>query len=328
MMYKVLLPDRIYELGMEILKIDPDIRMEIRTDLNEKKLADWIGDYDAVIVRSTTQVTEAVIRVAANLKVIGRAGSGFENVDVDAATKHGIIVMNTPDANTISVAEHTIVLMLASARHVPKGDSSLRRGLWLRDELVGSELFGKSLGIIGLGRIGREVAIRALAFGMNVVAHDPFVRKQEIASLKIDLVELRQLLMTSDYVTIHVPLVPDTMNMINKDEISLMTKSARLINCARGGIVNEEALYNALKQNRITAAALDVFENEPLERSRLAELDNVVLTPHLGAATVEAKRRVGMQIAQQVSDALKGIEFRNVVNPGVLENSRPQIRCL
>ncbi len=312
---KVLIADHLSEDGIEILKAEPGLQVDVKTGLSPKDLAEIIGPYDGLVVRSSTKVTAEVIAKAGRLKVIGRAGVGLDNVDADAATKRGIIVMNVPAGNTISTAEHTMSMIMALARRIPQADASLRSGLWERSKFVGMELFGKTLGIVGMGKIGTEVAKRAQAFGMRIIAYDPFLSPERAQQLEVQLVDLKKLYGEADVITVHTPLTADTKHLIGAKEIALMKKGVRLINCARGGIIDEQALHQAITEGKVAGAALDVYEQEPPAKDHpLAKLSQVVLTPHLGASTEEAQLNVAIEVAKQVADALLGRGIRNAVN--------------
>jgi D-3-phosphoglycerate dehydrogenase len=319
-MPKVLISDKLAQEGIELLKAEPDFQVDVKVGLKPQELRSIIGDYQAIVVRSQTKVTKEVIEKAKNLKVIGRAGVGLDNVDIDEATKRGIIVMNSPSGNTISTCEQTLALMLASARNIASADGSARDGKWERSKFKGVELHGKTLGIIGLGRIGRDVAKRAVSFGMKVISFDPYISAELAQNLEIELVDLETLLKSSDYITVHTALTDETQNLISDKEFALMKPTARVINSARGGIVDEKALYNALKAKKIAGAALDVYDKEPPEKDNpLMSLDNIVLSPHLGASTQEAQVNVAVEIAECVRDVLKGKALRNAVNFPSLE---------
>ncbi|MFQ6065724.1 MAG: phosphoglycerate dehydrogenase [bacterium] len=311
---KVLVSDPLAQEGIDRLKEEANIKVREAPGLSPEELIRTIPEYDALIVRSETKVTEAVIHAASRLKVIGRAGTGLDNINMASATKKGIIVMNTPEGNTISAAEHTISMILALSRNIPQAHSSLKRGEWNRKKFMGTEVYGKILGIVGLGRIGSEVARRAQGLKMQTVAYDPFISKARAEQLGVTLMDLEELLVQVDYLTVHTPLISQTRNLIGEEEIALMKKDARIINCARGGIVQEDALYRALKENRLKGAALDVFEKGKPFDSPLLKLDSVIFTPHLGASTEEAQKRVALDIVLQVIDALKGGPLRNAVN--------------
>jgi D-3-phosphoglycerate dehydrogenase len=312
-MYKILISDKLAEEGIRILR-ESEFNVDCNYGLDKEALKKVIKDYEVIIIRSQTKLTEDVIEEAKNLRIIGRAGVGLDNVDIGTATKKGIIVMNAPGGNTISTCEHTFALMLSLARKIPQAYNSLKNKEWNRSKFKGVEFYSKTLGIIGLGRIGKEVAKRGISFGMEVLAYDPFISSEAAHTYGVKLVELNELLEKSDFVTIHTPLTEDTKNLISKAEFSLMKPTAFLVNCARGGIVDEEALYDALKAKEIAGAALDVFQKEPPLDSKLLELDNVVVTPHLGASTEEAQVNVAIEIANCIREALLGKAIRNAVN--------------
>lgn len=319
-MIKILVSDSLSEEGLKILKTVKEFQVEVKTELKPDGLKEIIKDYDALIVRSATKVNKDIIAKADRLKVIGRAGVGLDNVDLAAATQKGIIVMNTPAGNTISTAEHTMSMLLALSRNIPQADASTKKGEWKRTKFMGVELYNKILGIIGLGRIGREVAKRALSFGMKVLAYDPFLSREVSEGLGIELVELKDLFKSSDYITVHTPLTDETKHMLSRKEFSLMKKGARIINCARGGIIDEAALIEAIKEERVAGAAIDVFEKEPLSSDNpLLKLDNVITTCHLGASTEEAQVNVAIEIAECVRDYLLGKGIRNAANYPCLE---------
>jgi len=272
-----------------------------------------------LIVRSQTQVTSEIIEAGKELKIVGRAGAGVDNIDVSTATRHGVIVMNTPGGNTISTAEHTMSMMLALVRNIPQAHHSVQSGKWDRKSFVGTELQGKTLGIVGLGKVGTEVARRSAAFGMRILVYDP-VQSSEVASkIGANIVELDQLLRESDIITVHSPLIPETKGLIGEHAFTVCKKGVRIINCARGGIVDEAALVKALDDGRVAGAALDVFEKEPPENPALVRHPKVVLTPHLGASTEEAQEKVAIQIARQVCDALKGRGIVGSVNADIVQ---------
>lgn len=309
------------EVGLDVtLKINP----------SEEELVGMIAGFDALIVRSRTKVTGAVIKAGKNLKVIGRAGVGVDNIDVPAATRQGIIVMNAPDANTISTAELTMSLILALSRNIYQAIASLRAGKWEKSRLSGTELYGKTLGIIGLGRIGSAVAVRAGSFGMSIVAYDPFVSVDKARKLSVKLVSLDELLAQSDYITMHLSLTKETKYLLGKDAFAKMKTGVRIVNCSRGGVIDESALYNAIKEKKVAGCALDVFEKEPPVDNPLLSLDEVIATPHLGASTQEAQTKVSLQIAQQVKKALMENIVENAVNfpsidPSILKEIQPYI---
>lgn len=317
---KILVSDPLSEEGLKILNNVEEFEVDVKTELKPEELKEIIKDYDALIVRSATKVTKDIIAAADKLKVIGRAGVGLDNVDLEAATGKGIIVMNTPGGNTISTAEHTMSMILALSRNIPQANSSTKKGEWKRSKFMGVELYGKSLGIIGFGRIGTEVAKRALSFGMKVLAYDPFLSRDVAESIGVEIVELKELLETSDYITVHTPLTEETNHMLSEKEFALMKDGVRLLNCARGGIIDEAALVNAVRAGKAAGAAIDVFEKEPLPAdSELLKLDNIITTPHLGASTEEAQVNVAIEVAEIVRDALLGNGIRNAANYPCLE---------
>jgi D-3-phosphoglycerate dehydrogenase len=328
---KVLISDPLGKEGMEILKNEPGLEAVLATELTPLELKEAIKDASALIVRSSTKVTRDLIEAGKILKIIGRAGVGVDNVDVDAATDHGVIVMNSPGANTISTAEHTIGMLLALSRNIPQGHLSLKeKGKWERSKFLGVELRGKTLGIIGLGRIGGEVAKRAIAMEMKCIAYDPFISPERAKKYGVELLNMEDLLAQADFITVHTPLTPETQHLLSKKEFEMMKEGVRIINCARGGIVDEEALYEAMKAGRVAGAALDVYEHEPPTNSQLLTIEGLIATPHIGASTKEAQQMVGVEIAQQVADALRGGIVRNAVNipsiePDVYEEIKPYL---
>jgi D-3-phosphoglycerate dehydrogenase / 2-oxoglutarate reductase len=314
-MIKILVSDPLSEEGLQILKCVPEFQVDVKTDLKPDALKEIIKDYDALIVRSATKVTKDVLQAAVNLKVVGRAGVGLDNVDLEAATQKGVIVMNTPTGNTISTAEHTMSMILALSRNIPQANASTKKGEWKRSKFMGVEVYNKTLGIVGLGRIGSELAKRALSFGMKVLAFDPFLSREVAEGLGVEVVELNDLLSRADYITVHTPLSDETKHMISTPQFGIMKKGVRVINCARGGIIDEAALTTALKEGKVLGAAIDVFEKEPVSpESDLLKLENVVVTPHLGASTEEAQVNVAIEVAEIVRDALLGRGVRNAAN--------------
>jgi D-3-phosphoglycerate dehydrogenase len=311
---KILIADPISKRGVELLRANKAFQVDENVGLKEDALCEIIDGYDALIVRSQTKVNKRVIDAAKKLRVVGRAGVGVDNVDVDAATRRGIIVMNTPGGNTISTAEHTFSMMMALARNIPQAHMSMKAGKWDRKSFEGTEVYNKTLGIVGMGRIGTEVARRAIAFGMRVLTYDPFLSLSRAKALQVEVVELDEIYKRSDFITVHVPMTDQTRGMINKDTIAKMKKGVRLINCARGGIINEKDLYDAIKNGKVAGAALDVYEQEPPKDSPLLELTQVVMTPHLAASTQEAQESVGVEVAEQIADVLAGGTIRNAVN--------------
>jgi len=314
--FKVLVSDALEEAGLAILKNEKDLSLDVKVGMKPDQLKEIIGEYDAIIVRSATKLTKDLIEHGKNLKVIGRAGVGVDNVDLASATKRGIIVMNTPEGNNISTAEHTMSLLLAMNRNISQAHQSLLRGEWKRTHFTGSELFGKTLGVVGFGRIGREVAKRALGFGMKVIAYDPYLSQDAIKQPEIQVVQdLKQVFKVADYITVHTPLNDDTYHLVDEKAFALMKKGVRVINCARGGIISEEALLQAIQSGQVRAAALDVFEKEPVDPNHpLLKLPQVLATPHLGASTEEAQENVAVAVAHQVVDALLNRGIRNAVN--------------
>ena len=313
---KVLITEALAESGVELLK--QEFEVDVLLDLSPEELLEKIGEYDGLIIRSATQVTAEVIERADNLKAIGRAGIGVDNIDIEAATKRGIIVANAPESNTIAAGEHTLGLMLAAARHIPAADNSLRAGEWKRSKFKGVEVAGKTLGLVGLGHVGTIVARGALGMRMRVLAYDPYVSEDRMRDMNVARAEtVDEVLEQSDFVSLHVPRTPQTMGLINEDALEKMRPSAYLINVARGGIVDETALYNALKEGRIAGAALDVFREEPTTDSPLFTLPNAIITPHLGASTVEAQDRAGVTAAEQVATALRDQVPLNAINAPV-----------
>jgi D-3-phosphoglycerate dehydrogenase / 2-oxoglutarate reductase len=313
---KVLVADPVSERGVAELSEGGLLDVTVKTGLKEDQLLEIIGEFSGLVVRSQTKVNARVIEAATKLKAIGRAGVGVDNVDVDAATKRGIIVMNTPAGNTISTAEHAFSLMMSMARKIPAADATMKAGKWDRKSFEGVELYGKTLAILGMGRIGTEVARRAIAFGMRVLAYDPYLSASRARSLSVELVEsLDDIVHEADFITMHMPLTAETKDMLDTKRLARAKKGVRIVNCARGGLVNEAALAAALKSGQVAAAALDVFEVEPLPAdSPLRDAPNLVLTPHLGASTAEAQESVGIEVAQQIRAALLQGEVRNAVN--------------
>ena len=316
---RILISDPLSVEGLKILE-ERKIAFDVKLKPSPEELKRIIADYDALIVRSGTKATAEIINASKKLKVIGRAGVGVDNVDIEAATKKGVVVMNTPGGNTISTAEHTVSMLLALNRNIPQANVSMKNGQWDRKKFMSRELSGKKLGIIGLGRIGIEVARRVQAFGMKVIAYDPFLGEKKAEKFEIELVELKDLLERIDFLSVHTPLTSETKHMISDSEFALMKKGVKILNCARGGIVDEKALLGAIENGTIAGAALDVFENEPPKDNRLLKLDCVIATPHLGAATQEAQVNVAVEIAEQVADVLEGKGIRNALNYPCVEN--------
>ena len=317
-MHKILITDDIGSAGLALLDAAHDVKYDVVKLPTREKMLDLIGEYDAVITRSGTPLTADVFAAAKELKVAGRAGVGMDNVDIDAATLRGILVMNTPEANTLAATELTMTLMLAMCRYLPLANASIKRGEWTRSKFLGTQLHDKTLGVIGLGRIGSRVATRCQAFGMKVIAYDPYIAEEVADRIHVQLVgDLHELLAAADIITVHTPLTEETKGMIDACEIANMKDGVLVVNCARGGIIAEQALYDGLVSGKIASAAIDVYSSEPPRSDLLKQLlalDKVVATPHIGANTVEAQRDVAVQIVQQVIDALRGENFRNVVN--------------
>jgi D-3-phosphoglycerate dehydrogenase len=313
-MKKVLVSDTLAVEGIEIFKNTPGIEVDIMTNLTPDELKGVIKDYDGLAIRSATKVTKEIVESAQKLTVIGRAGIGLDNVDIVAASKRGIVVMNTPGGNTITTGEHAIAMMLSLARKIPQATASMKAGKWEKNKFMGNEFFNKTLGIIGIGRVGTIVAERALGLKMNVIAYDPFISPTAAEKIGIALVTLDELLKKSDFITVHTPSTKDTKGMINASALAKMKKGVFIINCARGGIVVEKDLYEALVSGKVAGAALDVFEEEPTKNKELVALDNVICTPHLGASTDEAQINVAIAIAEQIAGFLTKGEIRNAVN--------------
>ncbi|MCK4519484.1 MAG: phosphoglycerate dehydrogenase, partial [Candidatus Omnitrophica bacterium] len=288
-MIKILVSDPLAKEGIEILKQVKGFQVDERAKVPPEELKKLIKKYDAIIIRSGTKLTKDIIKHADNLRIIGRAGVGVDNVDVTEASLKGIVVMNAPGGNTVSTAELSFSLLLALSRNIPQANASMRQNLWERKKFMGSQVFGKTLGVIGMGRIGTEVAKRAVAFGMKVIAFDPFLSAEKARELEVEIVSKNKLFSLADYITVHTPLTDDTMHMIGGKEFEKMKKGVRIVNCARGGIVDEKALLDAIKKGKVIGAALDVYEKSPPVDNPLVELDCVVATPHLGASTEEAQ---------------------------------------
>ena len=329
-MAKVLVSDSIDQAGIEILS--QVAQVDVKTGLPPEELVKIIPEYDALMLRSGTKVTQEIIEAGTKLKIIGRAGVGVDNIDVPAATRHGIVVVNSPEGNTIAAAEHALAMMLSLSRHIPDANQSLKNSEWNRKRFIGSEVYKKTFGVIGLGKIGSHVATVGRALGMKILAYDPFISKERADQLGCTLVELDLLFAEADYISMHVPKTPETTHLINAQALAKMKPTARIINCSRGGIVDEEALVEALKAGKIAGAALDVFETEPLGESKLRELGSkVILTPHLGASTAEAQVNVAIDVAEQIRDILLGLPARSAVNipgltPDVMEKLRPYLQ--
>ncbi|NEO98006.1 MAG: phosphoglycerate dehydrogenase [Symploca sp. SIO2E9] len=325
-MSKVLVSDTIAQSGIDILL--QVAQVDVKTNLSPEELVAVIPEYDAMMIRSGTRVTQEIIEAGSQLKIIGRAGVGVDNIDVPAATRKGILVVNSPEGNTIAAAEHALAMMLSLSRHVPDANQSVKENHWDRKSFIGTEVYKKTLGVVGLGKIGSHVAKVARAMGMKLLAYDPFISVDRAQQLGCRLVDLDLLLQEADYITLHMPKTPETTHLINATALSKMKKTARLINCARGGIIDEQALAEALAAGKIAGAALDVFESEPLGESVLRTLGKeIILTPHLGASTEEAQINVAIDVAEQIRDVLLGLSARSAVNiPGLSPNVLQQLR--
>jgi len=313
---KVLVADPISQRGVEELAAGGCLEVVVRTGLSEEEILSIIGKFEAVVVRSQTKITARVLEAGGRLKVVGRAGVGVDNVDVDAATRRGVIVMNTPGGNTISTAEHTFSLLVSTARNIPQAHATVKAGEWNRKKFEGVELCNKTLGILGMGRIGSEIARRAIAFGMRVLAYDPYLSPSKARTLQVELIEdIEELLPRADFLTLHMPLTQETRHMLDARRLALCKKGVRVINCARGGLVDEAALAEAIQSGHVAGAALDVYEIEPPPADfPLRDLESVVFTPHLGASTAEAQENVGIEIAAAIRALLLEGEIRNAVN--------------
>ncbi len=312
---KVLVSDKLSETAVQIFRDRGiDVTFDPSIGKDKEKLLAAIGQYDGLAIRSATKVTEKVLEAAPNLKVIGRAGIGVDNVDIPAASKRGVIVMNTPFGNSITTAEHAIAMMMAVARQIPEANDSTHAGKWEKSRFMGVELTAKTLGVIGAGNIGSVVIDRAHGLKMKVVAYDPFLTEERADKLGVEKVELNALLVRADFITLHVPLTDKTRNILSKDAIAKMKPGVRIVNCARGGLVDEAALAEALQEGRVAGAAFDVFATEPATDSPLFHLPNVVVTPHLGASTTEAQENVALQVAEQMSDYLLTGAVTNALN--------------
>jgi D-3-phosphoglycerate dehydrogenase len=309
---KVLVTDSISEEGIAVLR--DCAQVDIRSKLTPEELVSIIGGYEALMVRSQTRVTAEIIEAGKKLQVIARAGVGIDNVDIEAATRCGVVVVNAPTGNTVSAAEHAVALMLALARNIPQANAVLRTGVWRRSDFMGTELRGKTLGIIGLGNVGSEVARRAQAFEMRLLGVDPLVSVDYAKNLQVELVELERLLRESDFISLHLPLTSQTRGLLGARELALVKPSVRIINCARGGLIDEKALVSAINEKRVAGAAIDVFEKEPVTESILFGVDNIIVTPHLGASTTEAQVLAARDVAEQIVDIFAGRPARAAVN--------------
>jgi D-3-phosphoglycerate dehydrogenase / 2-oxoglutarate reductase len=325
-MPKVLISDKLSPAAIEIFR-RRGIEVDFKPGLSAPELRAIIAPYDGLAVRSATKVTRELLEAAPNLKVVGRAGIGVDNVDVTSASARGVVVMNTPYGNAITTAEHAIAMMFALARQIPEASASTKAGKWEKNRFMGVELFGKTLGLIGCGNIGSIVADRAVGLKMKVVAFDPFLSEKRALELGVEKVELNELLERADFVTLHTPLTEQTRNILSRENLAKLKRGTRVINCARGGLVDEQALYEALASGHLAGAALDVFEVEPATESPLFALDTVVCTPHLGAATAEAQENVALQVADQMADYLLTGAVSNAINmPSVTAEEAPRLK--
>ena len=328
---KILITDPLAPQGIEVFRHAPGFEVDVQVALKPDELKQIVGDYDGWVIRSGTKVTRELIEAARNLKVIGRAGVGYENIDIEAASKKGIVVMNTPGGNNVTTAEHTLSLMMALARHIPQAVASVKAGKWERNKFIGVELCNKTLGVIGLGNVGRIVAERAAGLKMKVIGYDPFISVENIARLGVEPVSLEEIFKKSDFITVHVPLTPDTHGMINHDAFAKMKTGVRIINCARGGIIDEKDLADAIREGKVAGAALDVYVEEPPSADHpLIKMEHVITTPHLGASTDEAQLNVAVGVAEQMVDFLTQNIVRYAVNvpsvsPEMLEVLRPYL---
>jgi D-3-phosphoglycerate dehydrogenase len=311
-MLKVLICDPIDQRGIDILQRAAEVT--VHTGLKENELIEIVPDFDALMVRSQTKITAGVLQAATKLQIVGRAGVGVDNIDVAAATERGVIIVNSPGGNTVAVAELTLAMMLDLVRRILPADASVKRGEWKRSAFLGKQLWGKTLGVLGVGRIGAEVIRRAQSFDMKILGYDPFLTDVRASQLGIEAASIDEILARADFVTIHTPLTKETKNMINAEAIAGMKDGAVIINCSRGGIIDESALYDALKSGKLAGAGLDVYQTEPPENSPLRELENVVLTPHIGASTEEAQVEVAVDVAEQIVDVLAGRPPQSAVN--------------
>lgn len=326
---KILISDNLAPEGVKIFQ-DAGFEVDARTSTPADEIAKIIGAYHGLVIRSATKITEDLLKKADRLKVIGRAGTGLDNVDIQAASRKGVVVMNTPGGNTITTAEHTLSMIMALCRNIPQATASLKSNKWEKKKFSGIELFGKTLGVIGLGNIGKHVAQRARGLGMNVVGYDPYMAEEMARSLGVSLAPLDEVYARSDIITVHTPLTPETRHLVNASAIAKMKDGVRLVNCARGGIIKEEDLLDALKSGKVAGAAMDVFENEPPLDNPLLQMDNVVVTPHLGASTSEAQVNVAVMVANQMVEYLKTGVARNArnmaaVSPEDLEKIQPHV---
>jgi len=312
--------------GVEVFEKSKDVALDVRKGVSPEKLLELIPEYDGIIVRSATKVTAEVIEAGEKLKAVGRAGVGVDNVDVKQASRRGIVVMNTPEANTISTAEHAVAMLFSLARRVPEADAFMKKGEWAKKKLKGVELFGKTLGVVGFGRIGRWVAKVCRTVGMHVIAYDPMVSDERVREAGVTPVSIDELFAKSDFITVHTPVNNETRNLISKETIAKMKDGVRFINCARGGIINEDDLCDAIESGKVAGAALDVYPKEPNENARLQKYPQIVLTPHIAASTDEAQSKVGVEIAAEMVEFLETGAISNAINAAPLgEEERRQI---
>jgi len=309
---KILVADPVAEEGIKALKAQAEV--DVKIGLKPDELKKIIGDYEALVVRSETKATADIIQAGKKLQVIARAGVGLDNIDVEAATRQGVVVVNAPTGNTIAAAEHTMAMMLALARHIPQANAKLKSGAWQRKDYMGVELRGKTLGIMGLGNVGSEVARRAQAFNMRLLGYDPFVSADYARNLGVELVPMQKLLKESDFITLHLPLTSQTKGLIGAKELNAVKPTVRIINCARGGLIDEEALLKAVEAGKVAGCAVDVFIKEPVTDSVLFQHEKIIVTPHLGASTTEAQTSVALEVAEQVMAVLKGQPAKYAVN--------------
>ena len=319
---KVLIADAINEKGIENLKAVADVVVD--TTITPEELANTIHEYNGIVVRSRTKLTKDILKNADNMQIIARAGVGVDNIDLDAATEKGIMVVNSPESTSVTVAEHTMGLILSMARKISIADKSVKDGKWEKKKFMGVELRNKTLGVIGMGRIGSQVVNRCKSFGMDTMAYDPYLPEEVAKQMGVELTDLNTVLKNSDFITIHVPLTPETKHSISTPQFELMKDSAFIVNCARGGIIDEDALYDALVNNKIGGAALDVYEEEPPKESKLFDLDNIVLTPHIAASTKEAQRDAAIIVADEIIELTKGNNPKNVLNMPRIDNNTYQ----
>lgn len=328
-MFKVLVSDPISDLGIQQLMEATDVTIDKKTGLSEDELIAIIGEYDGLLVRSQTTVTEAIIHAGKKLKVIGRAGVGVDNINLEAATQHGVVVINAPDGNTITTCEHAFAMMMALARHIPQAYAKTVSGVWDRKSFLGVELRGKTLGVLGMGRIGSEVAKRAKAFGMSILAYDPFLTQDRAEKLQVKLASVDDIVRGADFITVHTPLTPQTRHMIARPQFEVMKPGMRIVNCARGGVIDELALVEAIEAGTVAGAAFDVFEQEPPQQDHpFLSHPKIIVTPHLGASTVEAQENVAIDVSEQVLHILRNEPFINAVNippvaPSVMNKLQP-----